>query len=973
MRKPIGRVARKAVPLKNAKRRRNKSTAFPQNSSDPPFLWECRLIDSTIQRVKVLTSLLESESVESVVLKAYPSAKGVRVGSPSQIETFLAEQIQQLTKKCKLCGGRHPKFPSFIDITYMDPDKKYQDFDLVVQIICILTLRGCFYFECADAKVRNTRYALNDLFLADFLLSKLWNVAKKYYHYGNKSNGDPVSDHVLYLLRITINYHLGDIYAQAFDSDNAYGYFCGIIQGAEDDEREPITQGAPLGRALDNHDFPGLVWYYRQALLKKAKLVIAAGRVPEATKWLVRGLSTLPAEEAPDRPTREIASGYCRYMDSVLYDDVIDKEFLTKKLQETLREFRIRLPGPDAHLNLYYMDILVRLFYCTFIFKPGPRSKDDRGSEWSLGQTTLEFLDLLFEKATEALNAPGLAAMPEAQELRMILARNILHACIWLEDGKGSYLSYVEETREKMEQWAKNVITPNIFSLSRPRSIKNHAATSKHDLLAVELELLSKCSAGSHHRMPAIQSVARKIFIGTTMSKETMESRQRRMHQYLQRRGKVMDWEAIPEDERYPSLCVLRRYNSSSPLIPRPGQEKVRGGGYFLVTMTGKGLVIDPGVNFLRNFYEDGFGIEDIDGILLTHAHVDHTAEVEDILTLVYEYNDRIGTLQADAKPKGIDLMFNVGTMHKMLPWVQSHKEVVRSINSLCRESRKNWSNQYDSEIDLGQSWCLVITAVHAQHDEVIAHDFAVGLILSLRDPAGKKKPWKLGITSDTGYYEGITKVYEGCNPLIVHLGDAYPEEIISRAGFPVSDLKLGPTKTYVEDQEKKYNDLFQGPGADKFHPSHLALGGTVRLIETLAKSKARVDIILSEYPEEMGSYRRIVANAIQQVIEETPQGKDITLLSGDIGLTASIQRDTPVYRCEVCALDNNMRKDLGNLGKYHPARDFTSTCIQSEGERISYRCKAHQVKPKNLWAHSSHYITRCMISAKAARLKGGA
>jgi glyoxylase-like metal-dependent hydrolase (beta-lactamase superfamily II) len=62
--------------------------------------------------------------------------------------------------------------------------------------------------------------------------------------------------------------------------------------------------------------------------------------------------------------------------------------------------------------------------------------------------------------------------------------------------------------------------------------------------------------------------------------------------------------------------------------IPRPFQRLSRkksiGGGYYL-RHDGYGIVIDPGYNFLQNFYEAGGRIFDIDAIVLTHAHNDHT------------------------------------------------------------------------------------------------------------------------------------------------------------------------------------------------------------------------------------------------------------------------------------------------------------------------------------------------------------
>lgn len=82
-------------------------------------------------------------------------------------------------------------------------------------------------------------------------------------------------------------------------------------------------------------------------------------------------------------------------------------------------------------------------------------------------------------------------------------------------------------------------------------------------------------------------------------------------------------------------LMVLRRWNSFSPLI----SDSSSGGGYFL-RWCGKGIIIDPGINFLNNFFKNGFGIDYIDAIIITHAHIDHSADFESLLTLIFEYNE---------------------------------------------------------------------------------------------------------------------------------------------------------------------------------------------------------------------------------------------------------------------------------------------------------------------------------------------
>lgn len=119
-----------------------------------------------------------------------------------------------------------------------------------------------------------------------------------------------------------------------------------------------------------------------------------------------------------------------------------------------------------------------------------------------------------------------------------------------------------------------------------------------------------------------------------------------------------------------PFFLFLRRFNSYTPAIPpRPrialtgkaskdmkeGFERfkdlvrfvspnhrvftdVKGGGCFL-SWQGKGIVIDPGYDFIENMYSEDLSIGDINAIIITHAHNDHYIDLDPILTLAYQYN----------------------------------------------------------------------------------------------------------------------------------------------------------------------------------------------------------------------------------------------------------------------------------------------------------------------------------------------
>ena len=136
----------------------------------------------------------------------------------------------------------------------------------------------------------------------------------------------------------------------------------------------------------------------------------------------------------------------------------------------------------------------------------------------------------------------------------------------------------------------------------------------------------------------------------------------------------------ISQSRRLPIDCetffvVLRKWNSYTPSLPI-GSSKMGsmnqysiGGGYFLYVQgkenrlsPGYGLVIDPGYNFIHNFGQAGFCLDDIDGIFITHAHNDHTNDFESLLSLLFQRN---GKYIKRRKPKKVDLFLNVGSFKK--------------------------------------------------------------------------------------------------------------------------------------------------------------------------------------------------------------------------------------------------------------------------------------------------------------------
>lgn len=288
-------------------------------------------------------------------------------------------------------------------------------------------------------------------------------------------------------------------------------------------------------------------------------------------------------------------------------------------------------------------------------------------------------------------------------------------------------------------------------------------------------------------------------------------------------------------------LHVLRRWNSFTPKIPNREQAK-RGGGYFLV-WKGKGIVIDPGFDFLDNFDIAGYSIQDVDAIVLTHAHTDHTADFESLLCLKYEQANR---LKDDSK---VDLFLNLGTMQKFIGWVSGLSGIGKVVSINAGDSLEP------------EGYQLALKAMDAIHSEVIGKERCCGLVFGLRD--GTKTVLKLGITGDTGWNPKIQRQYRGCKLLCIHLGG------------------IG---------ENEFEENLRLKGKKRLYPEHLGLIGTISMVKAIQPSLS----IISEFGEELGAERRHIAETIDRFFNS-----DRRCITGDIGL--KIRLPDLWVKCDIC------------------------------------------------------------------------
>ena len=324
---------------------------------------------------------------------------------------------------------------------------------------------------------------------------------------------------------------------------------------------------------------------------------------------------------------------------------------------------------------------------------------------------------------------------------------------------------------------------------------------------------------------------------------------------------------SIPVD--FPSfLVVLRKWNSYTPILPSTTGDN-KGGGYFLFH-NGKGIVIDPGFNFIDNFYEEGFKVADIDAIVITHAHNDHTVDFESILTLIYKYNDQIkdkvrerlkdsteSEILDEQKRtltlmgKKLDIFMNIGAFMKYSGWINlKDSEEINSVTVLQPNTEYSSFKEMFG-IELFTTW--------AKHHEIIDNKYCIGLIFKIGDRT-------IGFSSDTGWDHenngSIMKPFLEFNPslVIAHLGS------IKRKEF---DYVTAATLT----QKNKC-----------YYTHHLGLLGITKFLHKLKPELA----IISEFGEELKDFRKQIAVGLEKILR-------IKCLPGDVGLFIRLE-DLHIY-----------------------------------------------------------------------------
>lgn len=431
------------------------------------------------------------------------------------------------------------------------------------------------------------------------------------------------------------------------------------------------------------------------------------------------------------------------------------------------------------------------------------------------------------------------------------------------------------------------------------------------------------------------------------------------------------------DKENINKLLILKRWNSFTPAIPRPidfsrhsggtyshGINRFPGGGYFLI-WNKKGIVIDPGFDFIRNLYSAGYTVADVNAIFVTHSHIDHVNDFFSLLTLIYERKDIQKIKNTEDPDNKIDLFLSLGALNSFLPWISAQtKETVNHIYSLPRSSKINDSSKCMLHL---KDYHLKVEVIPAIHNEILSDDWAVGLKFYLT--MENEKDFVIGITSDTSFYDTLFDEYKESDILITHLGDINFKELIEFSGIDLQpQLFLDCVQTSSDPKELyrlkelavslgvkscKLRDVTDIHGVYKLilepqmndpsdRQNHLGFKGINSLAKKMTslsseKGSSRI-FIITEFPEYLGSFRKRIAESLNKYFNAKH------CFTGDINLQIMIDCENDQKLCKVlcnkCARDN----DILPSEAFHKMSDIQETCVKASDECIVYYCKEHMI-----------------------------
>lgn len=354
------------------------------------------------------------------------------------------------------------------------------------------------------------------------------------------------------------------------------------------------------------------------------------------------------------------------------------------------------------------------------------------------------------------------------------------------------------------------------------------------------------------------ETIKRRVNVNPACAVDSDNTKNRILHYYdgIIKNNRAFFNDLLHTQKQHPiknswGLAVLRRWNSFTPALALS-----EGGGYFLFAAdsAGKiifGVVIDPGYDFLRNFFAEGFSIDDIDAILVSHDHPDHLDDFAPIVNVKFEAMKNRGGGNAHVSERKITAVLSEGSYKKLRYSIEGASDVFIDTRVIKRG--------HPTTLSAREGGCsLEVHATPAFHADLSTDCDSIGFRITA---SHANRHVNIGFTCDTTWDESLAKTYKDCDILCYHAGS-------------------------ITDEADHLFDYFGQGKVDRilFERQHLYLPGTVMfsLHEELPGNQLK---IISEFGEELkGGLRVDYATRLGKYAAQR-NGGSAAIIPSDTGL----------------------------------------------------------------------------------------
>ena len=321
-------------------------------------------------------------------------------------------------------------------------------------------------------------------------------------------------------------------------------------------------------------------------------------------------------------------------------------------------------------------------------------------------------------------------------------------------------------------------------------------------------------------------------------------------------------------------IC-LKGFSSSTPLVNSVAFDSNSMGGGFFFNYNGVGIAVDPGISFVTLMHKNNIFIDDIDIVIVTHAHIDHNCDVASLSSLLYDYNRN---LKARAKVYSDYLGYSESTGHT-IEWFLDDTTLSNTRDILDKQPVHRLadllSHTHVTTTPTGAT--IEFSSIRTKHIKDCNDSF--GLKLTFKS-AGDCSIW--GYTSDTTYFNELDSYYAECDVLLLNISDIYIKDV-------------------ARSKPKR---------------SHLGFAGCRELIASVQPRLA----LITEFCCTNGDYRFEIVRALR---EKIGHGKTL-ILPAEIGCKisiAAIEQECSLCKKDIC---------ISEMKAVRPTQEF---------ERIQYVC----------------------------------